>query len=184
MSAYKMLKSYIEDEGMDPEDAVEMLRANAPATDVWDFVHSFVLSQARHIQNRMITRQWRERLIPDESLPSSSRHLARKKENGTRYNPVADFKLPKIVYKLSDGRKKSWGELTLEDISREISYYRKALGKTVSHIMVLENAYKLMMDAGADRLDEIPDWEEKLRDMGVDESGKIREQPGGDTIPV
>lgn len=137
--------------GKTPEDAaIAVLEPyGGPEDALCRFVWPLILKAARDCEGRL------ERGIRNDAFYS----------NDGQKHAEQRLQLPKMVYRMPDGRRVLWDDLTLELIEAKLAYLRTQIGGLLDHIGVLEEAAKLIREHSVTKLGEVSDWVDKIRDV-------------------
>lgn len=140
------LRDMIEDH-VAPDEATEKLCSELPLewqTLIRPFVHRVARDCERRATKKAMTEALRE--------------------------PVGDrakramAELSRRVYKLPDGTRISTDDLTVEDIQEIRAGMRKHVGSVMAHIDVLDAMESVLAESGAQRLGDVPEWGERVRE--------------------
>jgi hypothetical protein len=144
------LSGHIES-GMCPEDAAHKVLAPYEPSPLALHVWPFVLKEARDIEGRM------GRRVMSAALVSSFSHDGVVTES-TAKTQTARIKLRQTVYRLPDGTRVLWDDLTTDELDVKIAWMRTHIGSLADHLRILERARSLMVERGADKLGDIDGW--------------------------
>jgi len=150
--------------GASPGEATDAVMSDLPPR--WkDWARPFVLRRASGIEGELVNGCMRRALLPvptagaDGQLETPPVRL----EAGRRRQLAAVARLHDTVYRLPDGQRILWDDMTIDAIDLKIAQMRKLVGSLVDHLRVLEAARKLCAEHGVDRLGDVEDWAELLR---------------------
>lgn len=155
-------------EGIDCEAAAERILGELP--EEWrGWVGGFVLREARAMEGTYTNRRRREvfagsamSMEADAEGSLTEAQLAyredlRKMEAG----------LNSLRYHLPDGTTVRWGELTLDLIEVKIAALKKHIAGTEEHLVMLEASRKLIIEYDVEKISDVPNWVEKVRETVV-----------------
>lgn len=156
-------------EGMDPERATEEVMSDLPRR--WkEWARPFVLRRASGIEGEIVNGRMRRALLPmtlqPTALPTSAGETPTVPNGvGRRHQLAAVTKLRETVYRLPDGERVLWDNMTIDMLDLKIAQMRKLIGSLVDHLHILEAARKLCAEHGVERLGDVEGWVEILQRM-------------------
>lgn len=148
-------------EGAHPEEAASAALLEALGDKVLagicsgsrEWLYGLVLREARHLEGQAGNRRMRSVLAAGH-LPAATPRF----EKVTR-------KLRETVYHLPDGARVLWDDMSLDFLEAKIAEMRKQIGVLAEHMGVLVAARDLLVERGAERLRDVPDWPTLVRKM-------------------
>lgn len=163
------LSGHIES-GMCPEDAAHKVLAPYEPSPLASHVWPFVLKEARDIEGRI------GRRVMSAALASSFTHNGVVAE-ATAKAQVARIKLRTTVYRLPDGTRVLWDDLTTDEIDVKIAWMRTQIGSIADHLQILERARSLMVERGAAKLGDIDGWVDLVARKPATVTAKVAATP-------
>lgn len=160
-------------EGASPESATETVMSDLPIR--WqDWARPFVLRRASGIEGEIVNGRMRRALLPDARMTvvASSGERPAPSSGGRRHQAVALTKLRETVYRLPDGQRVLWDDMTVDFIDLKIAQMRKHVGGLVDHLRILEAARKLCAEHGVTRIGDVNGWVEELQ--SALDTGEVR----------
>lgn len=157
------------EEGHEPAAVTEQIMADLPRR--WkDFARPFVLRCVRTAEGQVVNRRMRQALGPFVGPAATGKQAARRQ--------AAVDRLRHTVYRMPDGTRVLWDDMTVAQIDLKIAQLRKQIGSLVDHLHILEAARKLCADHGVTRLGEIDGWQQMVTDIAA-ASTDIEHASGG-----
>lgn len=148
-------------EGSHPEEAASAALLEALGDEILgaierparEWLYGLALHEARHLEGQAGNRRMK-RVLSAGGLPVGS----------PRYEEVTR-KLRQTFYHMPDGARVLWDDMSLDFLEAKIAEFRKQIGKLAEHAAILEAARDLLIERGAAKLRDIPDWPELVRKM-------------------
>lgn len=79
-------------------------------------------------------------------------------------NQETRLHLPKMVYRMPNGSRVLWDDLTLDKIEAKIAYLRTQIGGLVDHLSILISARRVLQTCACTRLGDVPGWVDLVRE--------------------
>lgn len=150
-----------EDEELTPEEVVE--RVLSPyGSKTTDPLCAYVWPALLRVTRNMHSKTSNENVRRNVHRPKPYRDAAEHED--------ANVSLRRTVFRDTKGGVMYWDDLTIDVLERKIAWIRTHIGTLVDHMNILTRTRDLMVKHSAERLGDIENWPDLLRDQTDDDS--------------